>query len=105
MPPASVVVTGFRKSYADNYQLPGGNTFSGSARLVRARGQFDVSASYKFNDNLKFAVDAFNLTDSYYEEYEGSLAKLRRASYDGRTVQATLQYWREPAPPDAADVR
>lgn len=79
-------------NHRDNYQLPGGNTFSGSARSVRARGQFDVSASYKFNENLKFAVDAFNLTDSYYEEYEGSLAKLRRASYDGRTVQATLQY-------------
>jgi TonB-dependent receptor len=79
-------------NHRDSYKLPGGNTFSGSARSVRARGQFDISSSYKFGDNIKLAVDAFNLTNSYYEEFEGSLAKFRRASYDGRTVQATIQY-------------
>jgi TonB-dependent receptor len=79
-------------NHRDSYVLPGGNSFSGSARSVRARGQLDLSASYKLSDDLKLAVNAFNLTNAYYEEFEGSLAKFRRASYDGRTVQATLQY-------------
>ncbi|MEO7496578.1 MAG: TonB-dependent receptor [Massilia sp.] len=79
-------------NHRDSYVLPGGNTFSGSARSVRARGQFDISASYKLSEKVKLAMNAFNLTNSFYEEYEGSEAKFRRASYDGRTVQATVQY-------------
>jgi outer membrane receptor protein involved in Fe transport len=79
-------------NYRDQYTLPGGNSFSGGSRAVKARGQFDLSASYKLNEQVKLSIDAFNLTNSFYEEFEGSDAKFRRASYDGRTVQATLRY-------------
>lgn len=79
-------------NYRDQYTLPGGNSFSGGSRAVKARGQFDLSASYKLNEQVKLSIDAFNLTNSFYEEFEGSEAKFRRASYDGRTVQATLRY-------------
>ncbi len=79
-------------NYRDDYNLPAGGTFSGAARAVKARGQFDLSASYKVNDSLTLALDAFNLTDTFRQEYEGSMAKLRRADYDGRTFQATLSY-------------
>jgi TonB-dependent receptor len=79
-------------NYRDNYNLPGGNSFSGGSRSVKARGQLDISASYSLSDNLKLSVDAFNLTNSYYEEYEGSTDKMRRASFDGRTVQASVRY-------------
>ncbi|TWI69792.1 TonB-dependent receptor [Pseudoduganella lurida] len=79
-------------NWRDDYNLPSGGTFSGEARSVKARGQFDLSASYKITENLSVAVDGFNLTDSFREEYEGSMAKLRRADYDGRTFQATLRY-------------
>ena len=79
-------------NYRDDYNLPGGGTFSGAARAVKARGQFDLSASYKLSDNLSLALDGFNLTDTFRQEYEGSMQKLRRADYDGRTLQATLRY-------------
>jgi TonB-dependent receptor len=79
-------------NYRDDYNLPSGGTFSGAARSVKARGQFDLSASYKLTDNLSLAVDGFNLTDTFRQEYEGTMAKLRRADYDGRTFQASLRY-------------
>jgi len=79
-------------NYRDDYNLPSGGTFSGAARSVKARGQFDLSASYKLTENLTLAVDGFNLTDTFREEYEGTMAKLRRADYDGRTFQATVRY-------------
>ena len=37
-----------------------------------------MSASYKITEQLTFAIDAFNVTDTFREEYEGSSAKLRR---------------------------
>jgi TonB-dependent receptor len=79
-------------NYRDDYNLPGGGTFSGAARSVKARGQLDLSASYKLTSQLSISADAFNLTDSYRTEYEGSMAKLRRADYDGRTYQVALNY-------------
>jgi outer membrane receptor protein involved in Fe transport len=79
-------------NYRDAYNLPSGGTFSGAARAVKARGQFDLSASYKFTPNLTLSVDGFNLTDTFRQEYEGTMAKLRRADYDGRTYQASLRY-------------
>ena len=79
-------------NYRDNYNLPAGGTFSGAARTVKARGQFDLSASYKVTQNLTLAIDAFNLNDTFRQEYEGSMTKLRRADYDGRTFQATMSY-------------
>jgi TonB-dependent receptor len=79
-------------NYRDDYNLPSGGTFSGAARSVKARGQFDLSASYKLTENLSLAVDGFNLTDTFRQEYEGTMAKLRRADYDGRTFQASLRY-------------
>lgn len=59
---------------------------------MKARGQLDMSASYKLTKDLSVALDVFNVTDTFREEYEGSMAKLRRADYDGRTLQATLRY-------------
>lgn len=79
-------------NYRDDYNLPSGGTFSGAARTVKSRGQLDLSASYKLTANLSVAIDAFNVTDTFRNEYEGSMAKLRRADYDGRTAQATLRY-------------
>lgn len=79
-------------NYRDSYNLPSGGTFSGAARSVKSRGQFDLSASYKITPNLSLALDGFNLTDSFRQEYEGTMAKLRRADYDGRTYQASLRY-------------
>ncbi|MTV38356.1 TonB-dependent receptor [Duganella radicis] len=79
-------------NYRDEYNLPSGGTFSGAARAVKARGQFDLSASYKLTPDLTLAVDAFNLTDTFRQEYEGTAAKLRRADYDGRTYQFSLRY-------------
>ena len=79
-------------NYRDDYNLPAGGTFSGAARTVKARGQFDLSASYKLRPDLTLAIDGFNLTDTFRQEYEGSMAKLRRADYDGRTFQLTLRY-------------
>jgi hypothetical protein len=37
-------------------------------------------------------LDGFNLNDAVRQEYEGTMAKLRRADYDGRTYQAALRY-------------
>jgi TonB-dependent receptor len=79
-------------NYRDSYKLPGGNSFSGGSRSVRSRGQFDLSASYNISDSLQLALNGFNLSNSYYQEYEGSYAKFRRASYDGRTFVASLRY-------------
>lgn len=79
-------------NYRDDYNLPSGGTFSGAARSVKARGQFDLSASYKLTPDLTLAVDAFNLTNTFRQEYEGTEAKLRRADYDGRTFQFSLRY-------------
>ncbi|WP_075792154.1 hypothetical protein [Massilia putida] len=38
------------------------------------------------------AVDGFNLTGTFRQEYEGTMARLRRADHDGRTFQAALRY-------------
>jgi TonB-dependent receptor len=79
-------------NYRNDYDLPGGTTFSGGSRSVRARGQFDISASYNLTEQLKLSINGFNLSNSYYQEYEGSHAKFRRASFDGRTFVASLRY-------------
>jgi TonB-dependent receptor len=79
-------------NYRNDYVLPDGGTFSGAARSVKARGQLDLSASYNLTKDLTLSLDAFNLTDSFREEYEGSTMKPRRADYDGRTFVATMRY-------------
>lgn len=50
----------------------------------------DISAN--ISDNLQLALNGFNLSNSCYQEYEGSYAKFRSASYDGRMFVASLRY-------------
>ncbi|WP_343732002.1 TonB-dependent receptor [Duganella sp.] len=77
-------------NYRDDYDLAAGGTFNGAARSVKARGQLDMSASYTFAGNYKISFDAFNMTNSVREEYEGSYLKPRRLDVDGRTYQVKL---------------
>ncbi|MBV7539270.1 TonB-dependent receptor [Duganella sp. sic0402] len=77
-------------NYRDDYDLAAGGTFNGAARSVKARGQLDMSASYTFANNFKVSFDAFNMSNSMREEYEGSYLKPRRLDVDGRTYQLKL---------------
>jgi TonB-dependent receptor len=77
-------------NYRDDYDLAAGGTFNGAARSVKARGQLDMSASYTFAGNFKISFDAFNMTNSMREEYEGTYMKPRRLDVDGRTYQVKL---------------
>jgi outer membrane receptor protein involved in Fe transport len=77
-------------NYRDDYDLAAGGTFNGAARSVKARGQLDMSASYTFAGNFKISFDAFNMTNSMREEYEGTHMKPRRLDVDGRTYQVKL---------------
>lgn len=77
-------------NYRDDYDLAAGGTFNGAARSVKARGQLDLSASYTFAGNYKISFDAFNMTNSVREEYEGAYLKPRRLDVDGRTYQVKL---------------
>ncbi|ESQ86522.1 hypothetical protein ABAC460_23255 [Asticcacaulis sp. AC460] len=78
-------------NYRDKYDLAAGGTFAGAARSVKARGQFDVSASYNLSDRITLGVDAFNLSDERRTEYEGDERKVRRVDYDGRTFQVSVR--------------
>jgi TonB-dependent receptor len=77
-------------NYRDDYDLAAGGTFNGAARSVKARGQLDMSASYTFDGGYKISFDAFNMTNSVREEYEGTYMKPRRLDIDGRTYQVKL---------------
>jgi TonB-dependent receptor len=77
-------------NYRDDYDLAAGGTFNGAARSVKARGQLDMSASYTFDGGYKISFDAFNMTNSVREEYEGTYMKPRRLDVDGRTCQIKL---------------
>jgi TonB-dependent receptor len=77
-------------NYRDDYDLAAGGTFNGAARSVKARGQLDMSASYSFAGSYKISFDAFNMTNSMREEYEGTYMKPRRLDVDGRTYQVKL---------------
>lgn len=78
-------------NYRDVYDLAAGGTFAGAARSVKARGQFDLSASYNLSSRITIGLDAFNLTDEKRTEFEGDERKVRRVDYDGRTVQVSVR--------------
>ncbi len=77
-------------NYRSKYDLSSTGTFSGAARQVTARGQFDASASLNVTEGVSLSVNAFNLTNSTREEYQGVEAQARRIDYDGRTYRIAL---------------
>lgn len=79
-------------NWRDQYKLAEGGTFSGAARSVDARGQFDASTSYNINENLLVSFEAFNLTQEPLTEFEGNRNRPRRTDYDGRTFIVGMRY-------------
>jgi iron complex outermembrane recepter protein len=77
-------------NHASDILLEGGSTFTGSSSAVRPRGQLDFSAAYAPNDTWEFRFEAYNLTNSRREEYEGFQAFNRVADFDGRTYSLSL---------------
>lgn len=77
-------------NYASDILLEGGSTFTGSSSRVSPRGQLDFTAAYSPNDAWEFRFEAYNLTNSRREEYEGFEAFNRVADYDGRTYSFSL---------------
>ncbi|WP_052134214.1 TonB-dependent receptor [Sphingomonas sp. 37zxx] len=73
------------------YDLASAGTFTGAARRVKSRGQFDLSASYNVNEQFSLSFDAFNLTNAIRIEYENDERLIRRADYDGRTFALTAR--------------
>lgn len=78
-------------NYRSKYDLASAGTFTGAARQVRARGQLDSSASYKFSDLMSVSLDVYNLTNAVRYEYENQPDLPRRYDYDGRTFTLTLR--------------
>lgn len=79
-------------NYASDILLEGGSTFTGSSSRVRSRGQLDFSTAYSPNNTWEIRFEAFNLTNSRREEYEGFEAFNRVADFDGRTYSASLTW-------------
>ncbi|MFC1518604.1 TonB-dependent receptor [Pseudomonadota bacterium] len=81
-------------NYRDEYKLDGGTSFGGpDQKNVKARGQLDLSASYKITPALKIDLRGYNLTDEMRYEYVGeSERNLSRINYDGVTYAASIQY-------------
>lgn len=77
-------------NYASDILLEGGSTFTGSSSRVRPRGQLDFTAAFSPTDQLELRFEAYNLTDSRREEYEGVEAFNRTADFDGRTFSLSL---------------
>lgn len=77
-------------NYRSKYDLSSTGTFSGAARQVEPRGQFDMSASLNFAPGLSLSLNAFNLTNAQRKEYQGVEAQARRIDYDGRTYRLAL---------------
>lgn len=80
-------------NYRDEYLLNGGQSFGGpDQKSVKARGQLDMSASYKLSQHLTFSVRGYNLTNENRYEYVGqNEANVSRINYDGRTYTADLR--------------
>ena len=78
-------------NYRDEYILAGGNTFTGGASRVKARGQLDASLSYTLNERFSFSFDAYNMTDQRRTQYQNVEAMPRANDYDGRTYTLTLR--------------
>jgi TonB-dependent receptor len=78
-------------NYRDEYILAGGNTFTGGASRVKARGQLDASLSYTLNDRFSLSFDAYNMTDQRRTQYQNVETMPRANDYDGRTYTLTLR--------------
>jgi TonB-dependent receptor len=78
-------------NYRDEYILAGGNTFTGGASRVKARGQLDASLSYTINERFALSFDAYNMTDQRRTQYQNVEAMPRANDYDGRTYTMTLR--------------
>jgi TonB-dependent receptor len=78
-------------NYRDEYILAGGNTFTGGASRVKARGQLDASLSYTINERFALSFDAYNMTDQRRTQYQNAEAMPRANDYDGRTYTMTLR--------------
>ncbi|MCM2680706.1 TonB-dependent receptor [Echinimonas agarilytica] len=81
-------------NYRDEYSLAGSSNFNGpDQKNVKARGQLDMSASYRIMKGLKIDFRAYNLTDEQRYEYVGENEdNVSRINYDGKTYVASLQY-------------
>lgn len=63
-------------NYRSEYLTNGGSIASGGSNYADARGQVDVSASYRLNDNFQLTFEGVNLTreiNSFYRTNEGRL--------------------------------
>lgn len=78
-------------NYRSAYPLTAAGTYTGAARIAAARGQLDLSASYNLNDRVTLSLDAYNLTNSYRNEYETDPRMVRWIDYDGRTFTFTAK--------------
>lgn len=78
-------------NYRDEYDLAAGNSFSGAARTVKARGQLDGSLTINVNERFSFGVDAFNILDAKRTEFQNEERMPRRVDYDGRTYVASVR--------------
>ncbi len=73
------------------YDLASAGTFTGAARSVKSRGQFDLSASLNIDERTSLSFDAYNLTNALRIEYENDPRLIRRGDYDGRTFTITAR--------------
>lgn len=63
-------------NYRGEYMTNGGGISAGGANWADARGQVDVSASYRINDAFRLTFEGVNLTreiNSFYRTHEGRL--------------------------------
>lgn len=78
-------------NYRDEYGVQGSSTAVVGERIVGARGQLDLQANYKFDNNIDVRLQMFNLTDEDPFEYQDTELLPRRLQYDGRTVKLSVQ--------------
>ncbi len=81
-------------NYRDRYKLQGGSSIAGlNDKNVVERGQLDFSASYTLNNNVKFNLRGFNLTNEKRIEFDGDNERaVRKINYDGRTYSASVSF-------------
>ncbi|MCF2948883.1 TonB-dependent receptor [Paraglaciecola aquimarina] len=78
-------------NFRDEYGVQGASTAVVGERIVGARGQLDLQANYKFDNNIDVRLQMFNLTDEDPFEYQDTELLPRRLQYDGRTVKLSVQ--------------
>ena len=80
---------------SQNIILDGTNSaFLGTdARFETDRGRLDMAASYRYSNNLRFDLRAFNLTeDQGYEYIGGNQDTVNRIRFAGRTYRVSASY-------------